>query len=47
MAREVKGSIVVRVTDMDVSATVEFNHIKFTIFNIGALLTGKVGMPGC
>lgn len=46
MAREVKGSIVVRVTDMDVSATVEFNHIKFT-FNIGALLTGKVGMPGC
>jgi len=31
MAREVKGSIVVRVTDMDVSATVGFNHIKFTI----------------
>ncbi|WP_202319224.1 SCP2 sterol-binding domain-containing protein [Archaeoglobus neptunius] len=40
VVRDLKGSLVVEVTDMDVSATVEFNRDRITVYN-GKPVEGK------
>lgn len=43
MARNMKGSVVVRVEDMDATATVEFNQGRITVYN-GQPAKGKFAM---